>query len=219
MDAIGCRNEKGVNEDFIKKFRATLNAAGLNSVRLHGFDNWERNKFDWVKDMAKDKALRDAVDVVGNHTMADNRTPPDVKKMLEEMGKPIWNTEEHVYKPDNFDCEISVVQALNKNYIESGVTKVVTWFMVGSAYPIQPLPETPCIIVAHEPWSGNYRVRQVLWAYAHYGQFSEIGWQYLNGGCGNLSGGGTYVTLKSPGTGLQHHRRDQGGQGGAEGDV
>ena len=115
------------------------------------------------------------------------------------MGKPIWNTEEHVYKEDNFDCEISVVQALNKNYIESGATKIVTWFMVGSLYPIQPLPETPCIIVAHEPWSGHYRPRTVLWAYAHYGQFTEIGWQYLNGACGRLAGGGTFVTLKSPG--------------------
>ena len=29
LDAIGCRNEKGVNEDFAKKFRATLDANGL----------------------------------------------------------------------------------------------------------------------------------------------------------------------------------------------
>jgi galactosylceramidase len=199
LDAIGCRNEKGVNEDFIKKFKATLNANGLSGVKLHGFDNWERNKFDWVKDMAQDPALKEAVDVVGNHTMAETPTPADVRKMLEEMGKPIWNTEEHVYKEDNFDCEISVVQALNKNFIESGVTKIVTWFILGSLYPIQPLPETPSVIVAHEPWSGNYRARRVLWAYAHYGQFSQVDWQYLNGACGNLTGGGTYVTLKSPG--------------------
>ena len=39
----------------------------------------------------------------------------------------------------------------------------------------------------------------MLWGYAHYGQFSQIGWQYLNGGCGKLDGGGTFVTLKSPG--------------------
>ena len=58
MDAIGCRNEKGVNEEFIKNFRATLNAAGLSAVKLHGFDNWERNKFEWVKDMAKDRRSR-----------------------------------------------------------------------------------------------------------------------------------------------------------------
>ncbi|MGD1085719.1 MAG: galactosylceramidase [Verrucomicrobiota bacterium] len=199
LDAIGCRNEKGVSEDFIKDFKATLNANGLGAVKLHGFDNWQKNKFDWVRDMAKDPVLKDAVDVVGNHTMVDNPTPADVRKMLEQMGKPIWNTEEHVYKEDNFDCEISVVQALNKNFIDSGVTKIVTWFILGSLYPIQPLPETPSVIVAHEPWSGNYHPREVLWAYAHYGQFSQLGWQYLNGACGNLAGGGTYVTLKSPG--------------------
>jgi galactosylceramidase len=38
-----------------------------------------------------------------------------------------------------------------------------------------------------------------LWGYAHYGQFSKIGWQYLDGACGKLSEGGTFVTLKSPG--------------------
>jgi galactosylceramidase len=39
LDAIGCRNERGVNEDFAKKLRAALNANGLERVRVHGFDN------------------------------------------------------------------------------------------------------------------------------------------------------------------------------------
>jgi galactosylceramidase len=198
MDAIGCRNEKGVNVDWVKKFRATLNANGLEKVKIHGFDNWQKDKFDWVRQMANDAQLRDAVAVVGNHTMAETPTPPDVKKMLEDMGKPIWNTEEHVYK-EGFDCEISQVQALNKNFIVSGVTKIVNWYLVASTYDIEPYPETPGIMVAREPWSGHYYTREVLWGYAHYGQFTQVGWQYLNGACGTLTGGGTYVTLKSPG--------------------
>jgi galactosylceramidase len=198
LDAIGCRNESGVNEDFIKKFRATLNSNGLSAVKLHGFDNWQRTKFDWVRDMATDPVLKAAVDVVGNHTMADNPTPADVKIMLDDMGKPIWNTEEHVYK-EGFDCEISLVQAFNKNFIESGVTKIVNWYLAASMYQMDAYTETPPAMIAREPWSGNYSAREVLWGYAHYGQFSEIGWQYLNGACGNLAGGGTFVTLKSPG--------------------
>jgi galactosylceramidase len=198
LDAVGCRNESGVNEDFIKRFRATLNANGLDAVKLHGFDNWQKNKFDWVKDMAKDPALKDAVDIVGNHTMAENPTPADVRKMLEEMGKPIWNTEEHTYK-DGFDCEISLVQAFNNNFIVSGVTKIVSWYLAAAMYDTDSYALTPGALVAREPWSGNYFVRHVLWGYAHYGQFSQIGWQYLNGACGKLAGGGTYVTLKSPG--------------------
>jgi galactosylceramidase len=103
LDAIGCRNEKGVNVDWVKKFRATLNANGLDQVKIHGFDDWQ-----------------------------------------------LWNTEEHVYK-EGFDCEISQVQALNKNVIVSGVTKIVNWYLVASIYEIEPYPETPCIIVVREP--------------------------------------------------------------------
>jgi galactosylceramidase len=70
---------------------------------------------------------------------------------------------------------------------------------VGSVYPLEPYPEAPAALIANSPWSGEYRIREVLWGYAHYGQFSKVGWQYLNGGCGTLAGGGTFVTLKSPG--------------------
>jgi galactosylceramidase len=79
------------------------------------------------------------------------------------------------------------------------VTKIVSWYLVGSVYPIEPYPEEPAAMIANSPWSGHYFTREVLWGYAHYGQFSKIGWQYLNGACGNLNGGGTFITLKSSG--------------------
>ena len=53
-------------------------------------------------------------------------------------------------------------------------------------------------MIANSPWSGFYRTREVLWGYAHYGQFAKVGWKYLNGASGKLDSGGTYVTLKSP---------------------
>jgi len=195
MDAIGCRNEKGVSEDFVKKFRATLNAAGLQKVRIHGFDNWERTKFDWTRDLNTDLELRNAVDILSNHTMATAPTPPAVKELADTLHKPIWNTEEHVYK-HGFDCEISLVQAFNQNYVNSGVTKVVCWYLVSSVYPIEPYPDVT-VIVANSPWSGHYTVNPALWAYAHYGQFAKVGWKYLDGACGKLAGGGTFVTLTS----------------------
>jgi len=91
------------------------------------------------------------------------------------------------------------VESFNRNFIESGVTRIVNWYLVASAYSIEPFPEQPAMMVAREPWGGKYYVRPVLWGYAHYGQFSRPGWLYLKGACGNLRGGGTYVTLKSPG--------------------
>src|SRR5450432_4649234 len=54
LDAIGCRNEKGVNEDFVKKLRATLDADGLERVKVHGFDNWGEAKFDWCTNLDTD---------------------------------------------------------------------------------------------------------------------------------------------------------------------
>jgi galactosylceramidase len=198
LDAIGCRNEKGVSEDFAKKFRATLDANGLQAVKIHGFDNWDKTKFNWVRHMTNDVALRNAVAILSNHTMADMPTPPDVWQLADSLGKPIWNTEEHVYKK-GFDCEISLVKAFNDNFLVSGVTKIVNWYLVGSVYPMESYSADPPAMIANSPWSGNYHTREVLWGYAHYGQFSKVGWTYLNGGCGKLADGGSFVTLKSPG--------------------
>jgi galactosylceramidase len=198
LDAIGCRNEKGVNENWVKQFRAALDAAGLENVKIHGFDNYQKNKFDWTRHMTNDLELRRAVAIFSNHTMADMPTPPDVLKLAEEFNKPIWNTEEHVYKK-GFDCEISLVKAFNDNFLVSGVTKIVNWYLVGSVYPLEPYSEDPAAMIANSPWSGFYRTREVLWGYAHYGQFSKAGWTYLNGGCGKLADGGSFITLKSPG--------------------
>ena len=199
MDAIGCRNERGVSEPFIKMLRKTLNANGLNGVKVHGFDNWGANKWDWCKDLLTDPELAASVDVIGNHTMTDVGTPDSVKALSKRLNKPIWNSEEHVYK-DGFDCEISIVQAFNQNYIRDAVTKITNWYLAGCVYDTEPYAEQPAMLVANSPWSGSYRVRDALWGYAHYGQFCKIGWSYLNGGCGNLPFGGSYVTLKSPGS-------------------
>ncbi len=198
LDAIGCRNESGDHEDFVKMFRTTLNNNGLSMVKVHAFDNWGDKKFDWCKDMLKDSALRASVDIISAHTMSEIPTPSSVMKLSNELDKPIWNTEEHIYKK-GFDCEISLVASFNRNFIVSGTTKIVNWYLVGSTYSIEPFAEEPPMMIAREPWGGHYQIREVLWGYAHYGQFTRVGWQYLKDACDTLVGGGSYVTLKSPG--------------------
>ena len=198
LDAIGCRNEKGVSYEFAKQFRKTLNANGFQQVKLHAFDNWPTNKLDFVKDMMTDKELRDAIDIISGHVFYERgEVSPENQRMAEQMGKPIWNSEDHVYLK-GFDCLISLVQCFNRNYIRSGVTKVVNWYDIAGIYPLEPYAQDPPVIHAFEPWSGHYAVRQSLWGYAHYGQFTQIGWNYLNGACKELEGGGSLVTLQSP---------------------
>ena len=198
FDAIGCRNEKGVSYDFVKMLRTTLNASGFANVKIHAFDNWPSNSLDFVKDMLTDEKLRDSIDIISAHTFTRFPVSPGIQAMAAQMNKPIWNTEEHVYLK-GFDCAISIVHAFNENYIRSGATKIVNWYDIAGVYPLEPYSEDPAMLLARSPWSGHYEVREALWGYAHYGQFTEAGWQYLNGGCGGLNGGGSFVTLRSPG--------------------
>ena len=197
FDAIGCRNEKGASFDFVKRLRATLNTNGFEKVNVHAFDNWPSNKLNFVRNMVTDEKLRDAIDVISAHTFATIPASAEVQEIAARMNKPIWNTEEHVYLK-GFDCAISIVQAFNDNFIRSGSTKIVNWYDIAALYPMEPYSEDPAMVLAHTPWSGHYQVREALWGYAHYGQFTEVGWQYLNGACGDLSGGGSFVALKSP---------------------
>lgn len=204
FDAIGCRNEKGVSYHFAELLRATLNANGFAKVKVHAFDNWPSNKLDFVKDMETDEKLRDAIDIISAHTLStkdpSNRgaASASVHEAATRMGKPIWNTEEHIYLK-GFDCAISIVQAFNDNYLHSRATRIVNWYDVAGLYPVEPYSEDPAMLLAYWPWSGHYKIREALWGYAHYGQFTEVGWRYLNNGCGELPGGGSFVTMKSPG--------------------
>jgi galactosylceramidase len=198
LDAIGCRNEKGVSYDFAKKLRTTLNANGFEKVKLHAFDDWVPSKLNYIKDMLTDEQLRNSIDIVSGHVFyANNPASKELQEIALKLNKPIWNTEDHVYKK-GFDCLISIVECFNHNYIKSGVTKIVNWYDIAGVYPIEPYAEEPATVLAWWPWSGHYKVREVLWGYAHYGQFSKVGWTYLNDGCMMLSGGGSMVTLKSP---------------------
>jgi galactosylceramidase len=199
LDAIGCRNEKGVSIEFAKQLKATLDKAGFGSVALHAFDNWTADKFDFIEDLKKDPEAAEAVDVIGVHVMYGGEgsgSTSGARAWAAEAGKPIWNTEDHVYRP-GFDCLISIVECFNENYLLHGATKVVLWYDVAGIYPVEPYPEEPAMIVAREPWSGHYAIREALWGYAHYGQFTELGWTYLHDASTILDGGGSVVALRS----------------------
>jgi galactosylceramidase len=201
LDAIGSRNERGVSYDFAKTLRARLDAGGFAKVKLHSFDNWpDDTKFDFVKDMPKDEALRKAIDIISAHVNAPESVVPTwVREAAAGMGKPIWNTEQHVYVA-GFDGALGIVQAFNRNWIDSGVTKVVNWYGIAGLYTLEPYSGVKeAAIRANWPWSGHYEINPQLWAYAHYGQFTAAGWTYLPHGSGALPAGGSYVALKSPG--------------------
>ena len=197
LDAIGCRNEKGADYKFVKMLRRTLDREGFGNVRIHAFDNWYESKLDFVRDMLKDRELAEAVDIISGHVFYEHSgVPEDVRMIADSLGKPIWNTEDHVYK-QGFDALIGIVECFNRNYIDNGATKIINWYDIAGVYEVEPYSEEPVAVMAREPWSGHYDVREALWGYAHYGQFSEVGWRYVDGGCCSLDKGGSIVTLRS----------------------
>lgn len=200
LDAIGCHNETGVSYEFAKELRKAMDEKGFRDVKLHGFDNWGDSKMDFLNDMQADKELRESLDIVSAHTFSEIQLTKERRKMIEDMGKPIWNTEDHVYRK-GFDALISIVKCFNENYIISGATKIINWYDIAGVYPLEPYSCDPAMILAREPWSGNYEIREALWGYAHYGQFTQVGWRYVDDGCVNLEQGGSMVTLREPETG------------------
>lgn len=200
MDAIGCHNEKGWSADFAKALRSTMDRNGFSNVRLHAFDNWGDTKMEFVPVMKDDAELAASIDIISAHTFSEIHLTPESRALAESFGKPIWNSEEHIYLP-GFDCLITIIKCFNENYIISGATKIVNWYDIAGVYPLEPYGVEPSMLIANEPWSGHYQVREALWAYAHYGQFTKLGWQYVDSGCLLLDGGGSMVTLRDPATG------------------
>ncbi len=199
LDALGCHNEKGWNAEFAKNLRKAMNERGFKDVKLHGFGNWGNQKMDFLRRMQEDTELRDALDAVCAHTYSEIQLTPEQRKMAEDMGKPIWNSEDHVYLK-GFNCLISIVKCFNENYIVSGATRVINWYDIAGVYPLEPYSQDPAMLLAREPWSGHYALREALWGYAHYGQFSAVGWQYIDQGCMKLEDGGSMIMMRNPAT-------------------
>jgi galactosylceramidase len=203
LDAIGCRNEAGVSISFVKMFKATLLSNGLTNVKLQAFDNWGAGKWDFVAQFSTDPALAAAVDVISAHTTWNSpwsETQIPMPDYVKNCGKPLWDSEEHFNGQTGYNQATAVVNACNANYISMGITKTVFWHLISAFYPFEGWYGYS-VGTASTPWSGNYEMYPALWGFAHYNQFVKLGWQYVDGGCGNFGSDnsiGTYVTLKSP---------------------
>jgi galactosylceramidase len=198
INYIGCRNERGNNESWVKLFRTTLDKNGLTNVGIHAFDNAGATSWNWATDVNTDAALKAAVYAFGSHTSASygskkGSAPP---ANVIAIGTPMWDTEEHVYE-HGFQCAIDIVGAFNSNYVNSKITKTIYWYLITAFYSNEPFYDQT-VGIASSPWSGNYTINPALWGYAHVGQFTKVGWKYLDAASGTFTGGGNYVTMMDP---------------------
>ncbi len=83
----GIWNEKPYDIGWIKLLRKTLDRSGLECVKVVAAD--EINQWTIAEHMAKDRGLRDAVQVVGAHYPHYHSTPA-----ARSFGKPVWANED-----------------------------------------------------------------------------------------------------------------------------
>ncbi len=213
INYCGIWNETLHDSAWIKLLRKTLNNRGLAGVQIVACDECDkvgsgksdsingRGKWDIVNEFRQDDELNKAVQVVGAHYPGYQSTAA-----AKLCGKPLWSSEDNPqWKPSANEFGTltgwapapASTKMYNRNYIDGRMTKTVTCYLIDSYYDSLTLPDHGPM-KANTPWSGHYEVWPALWAMAHTGQFAQPGWKYLDGACGLLKNGGSYVCLRSP---------------------
>jgi hypothetical protein len=198
IDYIGGWNERGYNKQFYEALHNAIKSNGL-STKVVGADS------DWsVADaMASDPTFNSSIDIVGVHypcTGGDGGSATSCTSTTnaQSLGKPLWASENG--SQDENSGAVAMARAINRGYIDGKMTAFINWPVIAAIY--QNLPyNTVGLMVASQPWSGNYSVGKQLWVTAHTTQFTQPGWHYIDSACGYLGGSnsnGSYITLKSP---------------------
>jgi hypothetical protein len=179
VDYVGIWNEKLYDTAYIKLLRKVLDTSGLERVKIVAADMWEPEaKWSIVDAMTKDPELRKSVAAISAHITAHTSfyTPDTAKK----LGVPIWDGEVHAYGGDWYGAAHHA--RMNRAYTIGQITKLVSWSLVTSYQDFLPAPKSGPMRAA-TPWSGYYEVQPPLWILAHFTQFTQPGWKYLDSAC------------------------------------
>jgi galactosylceramidase len=204
IDYVGIWNEKMYDTAYIKQLRKVLDSSGLERVKIVAADLWEPEAKWLIADaLTQDSELRQCVAAISAHITAHTSfyTTSNAKK----LGIPIWDGEVHAYGGDWYGAAQHARQ--NRAYTIGQITKLVSWSLVTSYQDFLPAPKSgPMRAVS--PWSGYYEVQPPVWALAHFTQFTQPGWRYLDSACKYFANesqevpkeGFSVTALKSPNT-------------------
>ncbi len=198
IDYLGGWNERDYNETWYKNLHTAL-AAKHSRIEVVGDDSgWK------VADaMAKDPAFARSIDIIGAHYSCEggdggNAHSCHSTQTAIDTGKPLWDSE-NGSQDDNTGTG-ALIRAITRGYIDAKMTALLNWPLIAAITPNLPYP-TVGLMVASEPWSGNYSIGQSLWATAQVTQFTQPGWQFMDNASGYIGGNrtnGSYVSLRSP---------------------
>ena len=197
IDYMGGWNERDFDKGWYENLHSAL-AAKYPHIQVVGADS------DWaVADaMMQDPAFAKAVDIIGVHYSCHGGDGGDANSCQSTpnglaTGKPLWDSEGG--SQDDNTGSGALIRAITRGYIDAKMTALLNWPLIAAITSNLPYP-TVGLMVAGEPWSGNYSVGTSLWVTAHIAQFTEPGWQFLDGASGYLGGDraqGSYISLRS----------------------
>ena len=191
IDYIGIWNERSWNKAYTLALREAIIGAGLKTKIVGHDSGW-----DVCSDLSNDPEWAAAVDVISAHYPGST-----IPANCTNLNKTQWSSEDmSVTWNGGAQCW---ARALNENYVRANLTSTIAWALIASFYDQLAFGGTG-LLHAVEPWSGYYEIGQALWAAAHWGQFTAVGWYFLQHGkgVGLLDNGGSYVALTDP-TGQQ----------------
>lgn len=211
IDYIGAANQRQTNAGTIPSaFLASLRAAAREvfpNIQLEASDQGGVPPYwKFAHELLTDPVAAGAVDVLGETTICGWRT---LYQTCDGPGDPTWNdaiaTGKQLWDSSASTADTDAGGSLiareeNRSYIQAKVTGHQYW-SAGSAVYGDTWDAGIGLLDAQWPWSGNYELGEGVWALAHTTQFTQPGWRYLDNSSGFLSGGASYVSLRSPSTG------------------
>ena len=202
------KNESPINGDWLKGvFKPTLNKNGLSKVKILGPDDIGRY-WEFCEELKDDSALASAVNAVGYHYVYshlpqlhnENNATTETAKGLHNIS--LWASEDWSMLDGSWKNAHVLAGILNKMYIRDRITAMQIWDPVDGYYDNTGEWKSTGLMQADQPWSGFYDVWPAIWATAHFTQFTEVGWRYIDSGCGyfDTPSGSNYTSLYNPRT-------------------
>jgi hypothetical protein len=198
IDYLGGWNERGYDKTWYERLRSGLDAAGYGAVKVVAADD------GWAvaDDLARDSTFAGAVDVIGVHYPCSGGAGGDAHSCrspaaARRNGKPLWASENG--SEPFITGSPAMARSISRGYLDGRLTAYINWPVVAALYPNLPYP-TAGLLVANQPWSGKYSLGSQLWVAAHWTQFTEPSWTFVDSASGYLrgdAGNGTYVTLEA----------------------
>jgi hypothetical protein len=198
IDYVGGWNERGYNKAWYESLHAALAAAHYETMVVGDDSGW-----DVAKDIRKDPDFAKSVDIIGVHYSCEggdggNANSCHSTQEAIETNKPLWDSENG--SQDDDSGAGALIRAITRGYVDGKMTALLNWPLIAAISSNLPYPTTG-LMVAAQPWSGNYTLGQSLWVTAQVTQFTQPGWQFLDHSSGYLGKdrtNGSYISLRSP---------------------